>query len=164
MSETAPTLHDFMTGGPAAAPADSRVNLMGMDREDLAEALAPLDVKPFRAKQVFQWIYNRGVTDFDAMTNLSKGLRAELAERFRIERLGVNTEQRSTDGTRKWLVPVRRRPGSGNRPYPGDGPRYALRLQPGRLHPDLYLLPHRHAETGAEFGGAGNRRPNHAGA
>jgi len=95
-----------MPGGPAAAgvPADSRVNLMGMDRDDLAAALAPLDAKPFRAKQVFQWIYNRGITDFEDMTNLSKGLRAELAEHFRIDRLAVNTEQRSTDSTRKWLV------------------------------------------------------------
>jgi len=95
-----------MPGGPAAAgaPADSRVNLMGMDRDDLAAALAPLDVKPFRAKQVFQWIYNRGITDFEDMTNLSKGLRADLAERFRIDRLAINTEQRSTDSTRKWLV------------------------------------------------------------
>ncbi len=106
MSESVPTLQDFMPGGPAAtgATADSRANLMGMDREDLADALAPLDVKPFRARQVFQWIYNRGVTDFDDMTNLSKGLRADLAARFRIDRIAVNTEQRSTDGTRKWLV------------------------------------------------------------
>ena len=104
MSDTAPTLSDFLPGGPQAPAADPRPNLMGMDRDDLAAALAPLGVEEFRARQIFQWIYNRGVTDFADMTNLSKALRAELAERFRIERLGVATEQRSTDGTRKWLV------------------------------------------------------------
>ena len=104
MSDSAPTFTDFLPGGPQAPAADPRPNLMGMDRDDLAAALAPLGVEGFRARQIFQWIYNRGVTDFADMTNLSKALRAELAERFRIERLGVATEQRSTDGTRKWLV------------------------------------------------------------
>ena len=92
-------------GAPAVAPeADPRVNLIGMDRADLAAALAPLGVEPFRARQVFQWIYNRGVTDFAAMTNLSKALRASLAERFRIARPAISAEQISVDGTRKWLL------------------------------------------------------------
>jgi len=84
--------------------ADPRPNLVGMDRQDMAEALAPLGVAPYRAGQIFQWVYNRGVTDFDAMTNLSKALRSELAARFRIGRIGVGEARESVDGTRKWLV------------------------------------------------------------
>ncbi|MCG8543683.1 MAG: 23S rRNA (adenine(2503)-C(2))-methyltransferase RlmN, partial [Alphaproteobacteria bacterium] len=93
-----------MPGGTQAAAVDARLNLIGMDRADLAEALAPLGVKRFRADQVFQWIYNRGLTEFDGMTNLSKDLRATLAERFRIDRPRIDAHQVSTDGTQKWLV------------------------------------------------------------
>jgi 23S rRNA (adenine2503-C2)-methyltransferase len=104
MSDFAPELQDFMPGGLLAAAADSRPNLVGMDRQDMADALAPLGVAPYRAGQIFQWVYNRGVTDFDAMTNLSKALRGELAARFRIGRIGVGEARESVDGTRKWLV------------------------------------------------------------
>jgi 23S rRNA (adenine2503-C2)-methyltransferase len=104
MQDTAPQLDHFKPGGPLAPAADARPNLIGMDRDDLAAALAPLGVERFRSNQVFQWIYNRGAVDFDGMTNLSKKLRATLTEEFRIDRLRINTEQRSSDGTRKWLV------------------------------------------------------------
>jgi 23S rRNA (adenine2503-C2)-methyltransferase len=104
MSDLAPQLQDFMPGGLLAAAADPRPNLVGMDRQDMADALAPLGVAPYRAGQIFQWVYNRGVTDFDAMTNLSKALRGELAARFRIGRIGVGEARESVDGTRKWLV------------------------------------------------------------
>jgi len=95
---------DGPLGSPMASAADPRPNLVGMDRQDMAEALAPLGVAPYRAGQIFQWVYNRGVTDFDAMTNLSKVLRGELAARFRIGRIGVGEARESVDGTRKWLV------------------------------------------------------------
>jgi 23S rRNA (adenine2503-C2)-methyltransferase len=104
MSDLAPQLADFMPGGALAAPVDPRPNLVGMDRADMAEALAPLGIEAYRVRQVFQWVYNRGVTSFDAMTNLSKALRAELDARFRIARLEVSDARLSTDGTRKWLV------------------------------------------------------------
>jgi 23S rRNA (adenine2503-C2)-methyltransferase len=104
MSDLAPQLQDFMPGGLLAAAADPRPNLVGMDRQDMADALAPIEVAPYRAGQIFQWVYNRGVTDFDAMTNLSKALRGELAARFRIGRIGVGEARESVDGTRKWLV------------------------------------------------------------
>ena len=104
MENTASKLADFMPGGANAPAPDDRPNLIGMDRADMAAALEPLGVAPYRARQVFQWVYNRGVTDFDAMTNLSKDLRAELAGRFRIDRLAVSEAQKSTDGTEKWLV------------------------------------------------------------
>jgi len=104
MSETASQLDDFMPGGAFAPAPDRRPNLIGMDRADLAAALEPLGVAPYRARQIFQWVYNRGVTDFDAMTNLSKALRADLAQRFRIERPVAGEALKSVDGTRKWLV------------------------------------------------------------
>lgn len=104
MNELAPQLADFLPGGALAAAADLRPNLVGMDRADMAAALEPLGVEPYRVRQIFQWVYNRGVTSFDEMTNLSKALRAELEARFRIARLDVSDARESSDGTRKWLV------------------------------------------------------------
>jgi 23S rRNA (adenine2503-C2)-methyltransferase len=57
-----------------------------------------------RAKQVFHWLYHRGVTGFDAMTDIAKTMRPWLAERFVIGRPEVVLAQHSTDGTRKWLL------------------------------------------------------------
>lgn len=80
-----------------------REDLVGLSREELAERLTALGEKPFRVKQLWSWIYIRGVTDFADMTDLSKGLRVKLAEHFRIGRPGVVREQTSEDATRKWL-------------------------------------------------------------
>ena len=91
---------------PPQTDGDGRPNLVGMDRAGLAGALAELDEPPFRAKQVWHWLYHRGVTDFAAMTTLAKPLRARLAERFAILRPEVVAEQRSTDGSVKWLLRV----------------------------------------------------------
>ncbi len=90
---------------PASAPAASgagRVNLFGLDREHLRSAFAALGEKPFRADQVMQWIYRRGVDDFEAMTNLSKDLRSRMAAHFEIAPPELVAEQTSVDGTRKW--------------------------------------------------------------
>jgi len=103
MSDAA-TLTDFLPGGSKAPDADPRPNLIGCDRADLAAAVQTLGLPGFRAKQLFHWIYHRGLTDFGAMTNLSKALRSELAGRFRIERPRVVSDQLSVDGTRKWLL------------------------------------------------------------
>lgn len=86
------------------AVADPRENLIGLSREDLAERFAALGEKSFRVKQVWSWLYCHGVTDFDAMTNLSKDFRRKLQDNFRIARPVVSREQTSTDGTRKWLL------------------------------------------------------------
>ena len=59
-----------------------------------------------RVGQIWQWIYQWGVRDFDSMTNLAKGYRAELAEKFVIEVPEVVTRQESEDGTRKYLVRI----------------------------------------------------------
>jgi 23S rRNA (adenine2503-C2)-methyltransferase len=86
------------------ANANEKRNLVGLTRAQLAEELAALGEKPFRAKQLWHWIYHRGVTDFAEMTTLSKDFRARLAETHMVRRPEVATAQVSRDGTRKWLL------------------------------------------------------------
>jgi len=89
-----------------AAPAQP--SLVGMSREALAEALGEVGVPErqcrMRVQQLWHWLYVRGVRDFDAMTTLSKDLRAALARRFTLARPEIAAEQVSVDGTRKWLL------------------------------------------------------------
>ncbi|MBY0393246.1 MAG: 23S rRNA (adenine(2503)-C(2))-methyltransferase RlmN, partial [Novosphingobium sp.] len=70
--------------------ADGRVDLIGLNRKQITAVFeaAGLDVKAakLRAKQVFHWLYHRGVTDFEAMTDIAKTMRPWLAERFVIGR------------------------------------------------------------------------------
>jgi 23S rRNA (adenine2503-C2)-methyltransferase len=82
------------------------VNLLSLDRQGLEQFFSDLGEKRFRAAQVMQWIHQHGVTDFAAMTNLAKDLRAKLAERAEIRLPEVALDQGSTDGTHKWLVRV----------------------------------------------------------
>jgi len=88
--------------------ADGRIDVTGMSKKRLIEVFGTtsLDAKQakLRAKQVFHWIYHRGVTDFEAMTDIAKTMRPWLAERFVIGRPEVVEAQHSTDGTRKWLL------------------------------------------------------------
>lgn len=84
----------------AEAPAD----LIGRTRAELVDLLAGLGLPRFRAQQIWQWIYHRGVTDFADMTNLAKPVRAQLAETFTISRPAVSQDLTSVDGTRKWLL------------------------------------------------------------
>ncbi len=81
-----------------------RVNLLGLDRDGLAAFFRGLGEKPFRAQQVMQWIHRHGVTDFDAMTNLGKGLRARLAAVAEVRAPRLLAAREAADGTRKWLV------------------------------------------------------------
>ena len=89
---------------PPPERADERRNLVGLSRDELAAELAALGEKPFRAKQLWHWIYHRGVTDFAEMTTLSKDFRARLATTHRVARPEVTVAQISKDGTRKWLL------------------------------------------------------------
>jgi len=88
--------------------ADGRVDLIGLPRPRIAElfAEAGLDARQakLRARQVYHWLYHRGVTGFEAMTDIAKTMRPWLAERFVIGRPDVVEAQHSTDGTRKWLL------------------------------------------------------------
>ena len=88
---------------PPIADAEGRRELVGLTREELAEEMLAIGEKPFRAKQLWHWIYHQGVRDFAAMNTIAKPLQAELAERFVVGRPGVAEEQTSSDGTRKWL-------------------------------------------------------------
>ncbi len=89
-------------------PNDTRVTLMGLSREDLAAILERVGVpekqRKMRMRQLWHWIYQRGVFDFADMTDVSKELRAKLEDVFVIGRPEVVTEQISSDGTRKWLL------------------------------------------------------------
>lgn len=78
--------------------------LIGLSKEELSAELAAIGEKPFRAKQLWQWIYFRGETDFDKMSNLSKDLRAKLKEHYLISRPKIVDEQISKDKTHKWLL------------------------------------------------------------
>ncbi|MBU8873551.1 23S rRNA (adenine(2503)-C(2))-methyltransferase RlmN [Reyranella sp. MMS21-HV4-11] len=91
-------------GAAAHGRNDLRRNLIGLSRDGLKTALAEAGLEPFRAAQIWQWIYWHGVTDFGRMTNIAKKARDRLADQFVIERPAIVTEQRSVDGTRKWLL------------------------------------------------------------
>ena len=92
------------------ADADAPINLIGMDRADMEAALAEMGEPRFRADQLFKWVYGKGVTDFEEMTNISKVARARLAERFVLTRPGISRDMASEDGTHKWLLNL----GDGN--------------------------------------------------
>jgi 23S rRNA (adenine2503-C2)-methyltransferase len=95
---------------PRAAPArgDSRVDLVGLARDAIRAELEKAGLEPrqakLRAKQLWHQIYNRGATDFAAMSDIAKPQRAWLAERFAIGRPQVIEQLVSADGTRKWLL------------------------------------------------------------
>ncbi len=89
---------------PPPPRADGRLNLVGLSKAELRDAVLELGESAFRAKQLWHWIYYRGVTDFEAMTNLAKPLRSRLIDRFVIERPTVARAMESVDGTRKWLL------------------------------------------------------------
>ncbi|MEM7446106.1 MAG: 23S rRNA (adenine(2503)-C(2))-methyltransferase RlmN [Pseudomonadota bacterium] len=89
---------------PPPRRQDGRRNLVGLSRETLAAEMTALGEKPFRAKQLWRWIYKNGVTDFSAMTDLAKPLRDTLDQAYVIERPAVVRQQESADGTQKWLI------------------------------------------------------------
>ena len=109
MTPTAPITQDVLTL-PRKLPEGGKINLIGLTREQLREALltagtAERQVK-MRLGQLWQWLYHWGVRDFAAMTNLAKDYRMLLAYHFTIEIPQVVTRQISTDGTRKYLVRI----------------------------------------------------------
>src|ERR1700752_5038861 len=88
--------------------APAKPSLVGLSRPALAEALGGIGVPErqhrMRVQQIWHWLYVRGVQDFDAMTTLSKELRAGLDRHFTLARPEIVAEQISVDGTRKWLL------------------------------------------------------------
>ncbi|MEP9358514.1 23S rRNA (adenine(2503)-C(2))-methyltransferase RlmN [Sphingomonas sp. KR3-1] len=93
---------------PAVVREDGRTDLIGLTRDQMRAVLADAGLEPkqakLRAKQIWHWIYNRGATDFSAMTDIAKAQHPWLTERFVIGRPQVVEAQVSTDGTRKWLL------------------------------------------------------------
>lgn len=88
--------------------SDTRIRLPGLSRKEIAAQLTEIGIDPkkvrMRASQIFQWIYNFGVTDWDAMTNIAKPMRETFAKHFTLERPEIIERQVSVDGTRKYLV------------------------------------------------------------
>ena len=96
--------------GHSPISIQSTPNIIGLARDQIADALRPHGVAEnalrMRSNQIWHWVYHRGITDFDQMTNVSKDLRAVLQDNFSIARPEIVTAQISTDGTRKWLIRV----------------------------------------------------------
>jgi len=84
-----------------------RCNLVGLGRAELAAEMAEFGAEPFRAHQLWHWIYHRGATDFATMTSLSKPFREKLSTRYELRRLAISRSLTSIDGTRKWLLRFR---------------------------------------------------------
>ena len=79
-------------------------NLVGLSREQLINELKLINEKPFRAKQLWHWIYHQGITSFDEMTTIGKPLREKLQVGYEVRKPKISLEQTSSDRTRKWLV------------------------------------------------------------
>ena len=80
------------------------IDLLSLDRNELGDYFESLGEKPFRAQQLFKWIYQVFETDFQEMTNMSKALRTRLAQSSCISLPRIEQAQHAEDGTRKWLM------------------------------------------------------------
>ena len=93
---------------PRAASGVEKPSLIGLSREEMGAALREKGVAEkqikMRVAQLWNWIYVRGVSDFDDMTNVAKDMREMLKQHFTIARPEIVEEQVSNDGTRKWLL------------------------------------------------------------
>ena len=83
-----------------------KINLLGMSLKEIEDFFASIYQKPFRAKQLIKWIHQRGVSDFNLMTDFSKELRVLLTDRCEIRPPKVSYEKISIDGTKKWIIDV----------------------------------------------------------
>jgi 23S rRNA (adenine2503-C2)-methyltransferase len=86
------------------AARSERTNLLGLPRPALESFVAQLGSKPFRARQLMNWVYKRGIGDFDEMTDLAKEFRTRLSEEAEVRTPDIVRVQRSADGTTKWLL------------------------------------------------------------
>jgi 23S rRNA (adenine2503-C2)-methyltransferase len=123
LEAAAAVIPGFVEKAPLERYVDpDRPSLVGKSRAELAAALGGIGVpqaqRKMRVQQLWHWLYVRGVTAFDAMTSISRDLRADLEKRFTLDRPEVAAEQVSVDGTRKWLL---RLPGENNeRPHEAE--------------------------------------------
>ena len=109
MTGSAPITQDVLTI-PRKLPEGGKTNIVGLTRDKLREALIAMGTPEKQAKmrtgQIWQWVYQWGVRDFHAMTNLAKAYRAELDQHFEIALPEIVSKQVSADGTRKYLVRI----------------------------------------------------------
>jgi 23S rRNA (adenine2503-C2)-methyltransferase len=82
----------------------AKASLVGIPRAEVAARLVALGIEPFRAKQIWQWIYTKGAVDFSEMSNIKKDTQALLTEHFSIARAGISRNAVSFDQTQKWLL------------------------------------------------------------
>lgn len=82
----------------------NKINLLHLDEEQLRSSVESIGEKAFRAKQIWNWLYVKGVDDISLMTNISKESREKLAEKLCIEKPQISQDHKSSDGTRKFLV------------------------------------------------------------
>jgi 23S rRNA (adenine2503-C2)-methyltransferase len=105
----APITQDLVTI-PRKLPEGGKINLVGLTRAGLRDALLAMGTPEKQAKmrvnQVWQWVYFWGVRDFESMTNLAKDYRTKLAATFEISLPEIVSKQVSADGTRKYLVRI----------------------------------------------------------
>jgi 23S rRNA (adenine2503-C2)-methyltransferase len=92
---------------PPARQADGRLELVGLTREELLAAVTGVGEAPFRAKQLWHWIYHQGATDFARMSTIAKPTQRKLAEHFTVTRPETAVVQTSEDSTRKFLFRFR---------------------------------------------------------
>ncbi len=92
---------------PTPQLADGRRDLVGLSRDELVAEMAAINEAPFRARQLWHWIYHQGATDFAAMSTIARPTQAKLAERFVVGRPEAAVVQTSTDDTRKFLFRFR---------------------------------------------------------
>ncbi|SHH54974.1 23S rRNA (adenine(2503)-C(2))-methyltransferase RlmN [Marivita hallyeonensis] len=109
MTGAAPITQDVLTI-PRKMPEGGKTNIVGLTRPALRDALiamgTPEKQSKMRVNQIWQWVYQWGVRDFHAMTNLAKGYRAQLDDVFEIKVPEVVSKNVSADGTRKYLVRI----------------------------------------------------------
>lgn len=84
--------------------SENKENLIGFTKKELKEKFIKLNLKSFVASQVYNWIYNKGIRDFDNMSNLSKDAKSVLSNKFSLSNVKVLKKQKSVDGTIKWLL------------------------------------------------------------
>jgi len=92
---------------PPVQLPDGRRALVGLSRDELRDELLAIGEAPFRAKQLWHWIYHQGVTDFARMSTIARPLQQKLAERFVVGRPDTVVAQTSADETRKFLFRFR---------------------------------------------------------
>jgi 23S rRNA (adenine2503-C2)-methyltransferase len=109
MTGSAPITQDVLTI-PRKMPEGGKTNIVGLTRDKLRDALIAMGTPEKQAKmrtgQIWQWVYQWGVRDFHAMTNLAKAYRADLDAHFEIALPEIVSKQVSADGTRKYLVRI----------------------------------------------------------